>query len=533
MINSRTPSTRRPRLLALLVLPAVTAVCSLPGLTATAAPGAIGASARTPAAAVKLGADRFTTVDRGRHPYAAPLVITDRQLLANDRATKGGLRVTTMITGKSAHGTVRRAKGSTTYMPTRNFTGTARFSYRACAGSGRNAVCATQSVTISVLADRAPVFTAFRVAGREDQAVAVVLRATDPDRDRVSFRVTSGPGHGRAGAVSTTAGSRSGTQTARLTYTPARNWNGRDRFTVRVSDGRMTRSAVVSVDVAAVNDAPTARPDSFDVHAGDLLTLDATDLTGNDGVGPGDEDDQSLTVTRLVPGAETHGTLSLADDTISYRPAAGFEGTARFGYVVCDDGTTAGRADARCATGTVTVAVTDRTPVAEGVRVSTDLLGTAQIHLAGSDPDGDALTWNVTAPSQGTLSGQAPDLTYQAALGQTGTVTFTYTVSDGVRTSAPATVTIEPGAGLPTTLPTTLPTGLPTDPSGGLPTSQPTDPSGGLPTGLPSVLPTSLPSILPTSLPTVLPTGLPTVGGTGGGDLGGTVGGIVGGLSGR
>ena len=59
------------------------------------------------------------------------------------------------------------------------------------------------------------------------------------------------------------------------------------------------------------------------------------------------------------------------------------------------------------------------------------------ITLAGSDPDGDALTFAIAAaPAHGTLSGTAPNLTYTPAADYAGPDSFTFTVSDGSLISA-------------------------------------------------------------------------------------------------
>ena len=63
--------------------------------------------------------------------------------------------------------------------------------------------------------------------------------------------------------------------------------------------------------------------------------------------------------------------------------------------------------------------------------------------LAGSDVDGDTLSFALASqPAHGTLSGTAPDLTYTPAQDYQGPDSFTFTVSDGQATSAPATVSI-------------------------------------------------------------------------------------------
>ena len=68
------------------------------------------------------------------------------------------------------------------------------------------------------------------------------------------------------------------------------------------------------------------------------------------------------------------------------------------------------------------------------------------ITLTGSDTDsGDVLTYAVTAPKYGTLSGEAPNLTYTPALNYNGPDSFAFTVNDGMATSAAAMVNITVG----------------------------------------------------------------------------------------
>jgi hypothetical protein len=66
------------------------------------------------------------------------------------------------------------------------------------------------------------------------------------------------------------------------------------------------------------------------------------------------------------------------------------------------------------------------------------------ILLTGTDPEGSNLTFSVVdAPLHGSLSGTAPNLSYTPTNGYAGPDSFTFTVSDGVNTSALATITIQ------------------------------------------------------------------------------------------
>ncbi len=82
-------------------------------------------------------------------------------------------------------------------------------------------------------------------------------------------------------------------------------------------------------------------------------------------------------------------------------------------------------------------------PIANSQTVSTLPNTAVAVTLTGSDSDGDTLIYAVTGnPSHGTLSGSAPDLTYIPDIGYSGSDNFTFTVSDGEKTSSSATIAV-------------------------------------------------------------------------------------------
>ncbi|HNS52366.1 MAG TPA: Ig-like domain-containing protein [Anaerolineae bacterium] len=89
------------------------------------------------------------------------------------------------------------------------------------------------------------------------------------------------------------------------------------------------------------------------------------------------------------------------------------------------------------------VAAGNHTPVANPQSVMTPEDTPLAITLTGSDPDGDPITFEVTSePAHGTLSGDAPHLTYAPAADYNGPDAFTFVANDGHLTSSPATVSI-------------------------------------------------------------------------------------------
>lgn len=186
------------------------------------------------------------------------------------------------------------------------------------------------------------------------------------------------------------------------------------------------------------NQAPTADDitETVDEDGSIAITLVGSDPEGDD-----------LTYNLVSQPANgtvtTNGTLP----DIIYTPDADFYGDDSFTYTVND-----GEYDSLPGTVSITV-----NPVAGDVPVADDLLASVYqdssvaITLSGTDPDGNTnLSYTVTTdPSNGSLTGIAPDLTYSPIAGYTGDDSFTYTVNDGESDSAAATVSITVNALVP------------------------------------------------------------------------------------
>src|SRR3989442_15930704 len=89
-----------------------------------------------------------------------------------------------------------------------------------------------------------------------------------------------------------------------------------------------------------------------------------------------------------VTGVQTCALpISLSSGTVSYVPDSNYNGAASFEYQVCDNGTTNGAPDSKCATGTVNVTIseTNDNPVANADSKSTNEDTT--LNFAASDLD--------------------------------------------------------------------------------------------------------------------------------------------------
>jgi len=210
-------------------------------------------------------------------------------------------------------------------------------------------------------------------------------------------------------------------------YTPTADFNGSDSFTYTANDGDLSSTnATVTITVTAVNDKPVAQ-DQTVTTAEDTakeITLVATDADGD-----------SLTYTVLA--GPTNGALSGTAPNLTYTPNANYVGTDTFTFKANDS-----TVDSNTATVTITVTPENDAPVAQDQTVTTDEDTAKEITLVATDADSDPLTYTVVGPTNGTLSGTAPNLTYTPNANFHGTDTFTFIVNDGTIDSNTATVSI-------------------------------------------------------------------------------------------
>jgi RHS repeat-associated protein len=265
--------------------------------------------------------------------------------------------------------------------------------------------------------NQAPVATPQSATTAEDVAKPIVFTGTDADGDTLSFTVTSQPAHGAVSGAG-----------ANVTYTPFPDYFGPDSFTFTAHDGTAASvPATVSLTVTPVNDAPIAQAQTVstteDTPAN--LVLAGTDVDGD-------------VLTYAVVTGPLHGALSGSGPNRTYTPAANYYGPDSFTFRVND-----GTANSATATVTITVSPVQDVPVAGPLSVTTPEDQWVGVTLAGSDADGQPLTFQVaTTPQHGTLSGTVPNLVYTPAANYHGPDAFTYYASDATASSAPANVSI-------------------------------------------------------------------------------------------
>lgn len=143
-----------------------------------------------------------------------------------------------------------------------------------------------------------------------------------------------------------------------------------------------------------------------------------------------------LTYTVLVN--PSRGSLSGTAPNLVYTPNANYFGSDSFTFKVNN-----GAADSTFATVYLTIYPVNDAPVANNQAVTVNEDSQVNFTLTGSDVDNNSLTYTVTtAPTNGILTGTAPNLTYKPNANFNGTDSFKFRVSDGQLNSNEATVSI-------------------------------------------------------------------------------------------
>ncbi|HET8529293.1 MAG TPA: Ig-like domain-containing protein, partial [Gaiellaceae bacterium] len=376
-------------------------------------------------------------------------------VLANDlpgQAFEDGQQLTLTGVGAARHGTVSLEGGVVRYTPAADWNGADTFTYTVCDDGTTNGAadpkCATGTVAVTVWeVNDTPTVQPDTAAVAEDGSVLVNALVNDRPGplneagQALAVTAVGAPGNGTA-AVDPASG--------QIRYTPAPDYNGSDAFTYTTCDDGTTHGAAdpqcatstVTVTVWEVNDAPVAAPDA-------ATTAEDTPLTvaplANDAAGPANEAAQHLTLTTVLQ--PQHGTVSLTGSTVQYTPAPDYNGPDGFTYTVCDDGSTNGRPDPLCATGSVTLTVTpvndppvptaDQATVAEDSSVLVDVV--ANDSAGPADEAGQTLTLqSVGAPGRGTAVVKNGKLLYTPSPDANGPDTVTYTVCDDGTTNGAA-----------------------------------------------------------------------------------------------
>lgn len=277
----------------------------------------------------------------------------------------------------------------------------------------------------AVVANSAPIASDQAVDAVEDSAVKITLGASDAEADSLTYSTVSAPTHG---ALSGTGAS--------LTYTPEANFNGVDTFSFKVNDGTSNSNiATVSINVAGVNDAPSASDNAHSTPEGVALNVEAPGVLANDADIDGDA------LSAVLASDVAHGSLSLnANGSFSYTPEQDFNGTDRFTYKAND-----GKVDSEVASVVITVSAVNDAPsftkgadqsVLEDAGAQTVAGWASNISAGPIDEAGQTLRFEVSNNNNALFSvapavdAKTGDLTYTPAPNANGTATVTVRLQD-------------------------------------------------------------------------------------------------------
>ncbi len=365
-------------------------------------------------------------------------------VLANDVLTGGAELTIVGVSTPQSGGLVTIATDGKTlnYTSAANFNGAESFTYTA---ENQEGVRLSATVTVQVTDINDPpialndTFTVFENSTNNVLEVLANDNSGVDDSTSESLRVTSVSSGSAGGAITL------GPSGLRITYSPRTGFRGTESFTYTLSDGRGgTSTGAVTVSVSQENPPPTPQNDSFTLDEDspaqtfDLLLNDTTDdpqeTLSISGVG------QSLQGSQFTVGADGL--------TVSYQPAANFNGTEILTYTLRDSGGAE-------ATGLVTFTVNAVNDPPTAVDDSTTAIASeASTTITVLDNDstvdaGETLTiTNVTQPPSGrgsiAISQDGTRLVYTSPGGDfEGMFSVTYTIDDGTGLTDTATVEID------------------------------------------------------------------------------------------
>lgn len=257
--------------------------------------------------------------------------------------------------------------------------------------------------TVTAVND-APAAEGIQLTLNQGESRTLAVSVTDPDEGDEHSLVLLDPADSSFGSVSV-----SGTS---VTITPAASFFGTRKISLQVTDteGAKSEDFFVYVKVLPVNGAPVLAGQTFVVQKNDNFTVQIGAIDPNR--------DSPLTYSIQTQPQASQGVVTIAGDMLTFKPVAGFIGTA-----------------------TATVTATD--PGGLTSVPATYMFQVQDVQLIAYDPDiPDSHTLVIVeqpAASVGTLSVTGSKLTLQPVKGYFGTATFKYKVVDSAGAESPIT----------------------------------------------------------------------------------------------
>lgn len=247
--------------------------------------------------------------------------------------------LTWSITSQGSKGTASASgtgiSKSISYAPNSNQNGNDSFTVQVSDGNGGTATIVV-NVTITPVND-APVANNQSVNVDERSSVVVTLTGSDVDSSSLTFTLSGNPSNGTLTEFNASA------RTVR--YTPNVPFTGSDSFIFSVSDGSLSSSAAVTINVIDINDPPTAISSSVTAFRDEKNTII---LKGTD-----PESDNLIMQISSGPANGTLSSINVNNNSVVYTPNPGYTGSDTFTFTARDSQFTSSAA-------TVTITVAER-----------------------------------------------------------------------------------------------------------------------------------------------------------------------------
>ena len=360
------------------------------------------------------------------------------------------------LRSQPSNGSVSLDGANATYTPNQDYNGTDSFTFEATDDTGRMMNVGTATITVNAIND-IPVVYDSTVTIDEDSFIILndrgtgkqgqhVFRVSDVDSDlqwpnmEFSWDVV---GNGTINFEPYDTGQNT-------VYYPNENFNGTASIQYKAtdSDGAVSSSKFVTLNITPVNDAPVVQDISFSIlenWTGYTVTIKGDNSTDVDG--------DSIAFYIVSPpsngniyddagGGIPAGNALQAGDRLSsyatiYNPNTGFVGNDSFTFKASD-----GTLDSNI--GTVSIEVVDNSaPIANDGIVKFEKNITKTFDLYASDADNHSLTFSiVSSPASGSVSLSGSTVTYTPNTDYVGNDSFTFKANDGFEDSNTATISL-------------------------------------------------------------------------------------------
>jgi VCBS repeat-containing protein len=217
-----------------------------------------------------------------------------------------------------------------------------------------------------------------------------------------------------------------------VTFTPDANYNGEATFQYSISDGKGgTSNATVTLNVVAVNDAPTVSATPVALTAANedsSVTITSAQLLAN----ASDVDGNTLTVLNLTVPASQGALVANGNGTWTFTPVKDWNGTATFSYNV-SDGTVSTPDTATLVIQAVVDAKADTAVTNEDAAITLNVLGNDTFSNTATITaiNGTAITTNSVAVDHGSVKLVGGQLVFTPTADYHGQSNFTYTATSG------------------------------------------------------------------------------------------------------